>query len=51
MIGKVLTVHKHFGTPGPYIPSFYQLEQQLHITESCEESKVCVCYVMSNIRV
>ena len=31
MVGKVLAAQSDLGSPGPYIPTFYQLKEKMHI--------------------
>ena len=39
MVGLVLAAQSDLGCPGPYIPTFYQLKEILHV-HPCESSKV-----------
>ena len=48
MVGEVLAAHSDLGSPGPYIPTFYQLQEKLHVEHSCESSKVSVVIVPCN---
>ena len=39
MVGKMLAARSDLGSPGPYIPTVYQLTEKMDV-HSCELSKV-----------
>ena len=49
MVGKVLAAQSDLGCPGPYIPTFYQLKENMHV-HSCESSKVSTSVQYDHIK-